>query len=227
MFELKPIEHKDFVITEENRSQIGYTSAITNLDIPANFMNDAGTIEYTVIGIDAFAFCGSNLVSVDIPDTVKSIGTCAFLNSHDLQTVKLPSELTVIKSNTFADCRSLTRIVIPDSVTVIEDGAFDMSSGTGSRLQSIQLSSNLISIRSTAFNGCKFQTIKLPETLQSIGFGAFAGCSELENINIPKNVKSVGQRAFYRCENLKTIKAPRGCSYESSDWCGTASVTYY
>lgn len=84
----------------------------------------------TAIGDGAFAcddddvFEGRcNLVSVEIPNSVTSIGNEAFYININLASVNLPDNLVSIGSWAFIGCVSLTELVIPNSVTSIGEDA--------------------------------------------------------------------------------------------------------
>ena len=77
----------------------------------------------TSIGYMAFYNC-TGLTSITIPDSVTSIGYMVFYNCTGLTAVKLPNKLTSIGNSTFYNCTGLTSITIPDSVTFIGPSAF-------------------------------------------------------------------------------------------------------
>ena len=54
-----------------------------------------------------------------IPNTVKSIGKCAFLYCVDLTSIEIPNSVTTIEQIAFMGCTGLTKIFIPKSVTTI------------------------------------------------------------------------------------------------------------
>ena len=60
-----------------------------------------------------------------IPDSVTSIGACAFLGCNSLTSIIIPDSVTSIGWLAFAYCNFLTSINIPDSVTSIEYCAFE------------------------------------------------------------------------------------------------------
>ena len=76
-----------------------------------------------------------------IPDSVMSIGDCAFLDCSSLTSIVIPNGVMSIGDYAFYNCSSLTSIVIPDGVTSIEEGAFQDCS----------------SLTSITFNGTKAQ----------------------------------------------------------------------
>lgn len=88
--------------------------------------------KFTTIPDNAFYGClwvtsvgpiGSG-ASVEIPDTVETIGFCAFMWCENLEEVTLPNGLKRIKSSAFGECEKLQMPTIPDSVYEIGDNAF-------------------------------------------------------------------------------------------------------
>ena len=123
-----------------------------------------------VVGIKDKAFRGSNIRSVEIPDSVTSIGDGAFYECRSLTSITIGSNVTSIGNEAFYNCRSLTSITIPNSVTSIGNYAFSYCSSLTS--------------------------ITLPNSVTSIGDGAFSFCSNLTSITIPNSVTSIGESAF-------------------------------
>ena len=67
----------------------------------------------------AIRYC-SNLIAVNIPNTVKTIGKEAFCGCTGLKSVEIPNGVTIIEEEVFESCSSLKTITIPESVTSIE-----------------------------------------------------------------------------------------------------------
>lgn len=70
-----------------------------------------------------FFDCDS-LTSINIGDSVKTIGHYAFFNCDLLTAVSIGDSVETIGNNAFYSCDSLTSITIPNSVTTIGDTAF-------------------------------------------------------------------------------------------------------
>lgn len=76
----------------------------------------------TEIGKSAFYGC-SNLKSVDLPNSVTTIGRYAFSRSG-LTNLTIPNSVTKIEDFAFYDCWSLKSVIVPKSVTTIGNNAF-------------------------------------------------------------------------------------------------------
>jgi hypothetical protein len=105
-------------------------------------------IEYELIRIPDYMFYGlSNLTTVQLPDTVTTIGTGAFDGCKRLTNINLPDNLTQIGENSFSFCESLTSITLPVTLTQIGQMAFYGCTN----LASINIPGSVISIGAYAF----------------------------------------------------------------------------
>ncbi len=178
--------------------------------IESAFKRHTGIVSVTLpeglktIGTSAFEDA-SNLKKVNIPSTVTSIGDYAFADCSSLTEITLPEGLTSIGIQSFANCTGLTEIVFPDGFTSIGDVAFLSCAG----LAKVKFSDSITKIGSGAFFSCTGLTeIDLPERLTIIDVIAFWGCSGLTEIVIPEGVTSIGMAAFNYCSNLSRIILP-------------------
>lgn len=129
---------------ESTHYLVGYYGNDSILNLPEDYHGN----DYI---IDAYAFTGdARIVSVNIPQTVGTIGRSAFANCCNLATVTLARGVMAIESNAFANCWSLTALVFPKSLTAIGDGAFKGCSG----LKTILFSENIDAYGSNVFEGC-------------------------------------------------------------------------
>ncbi|MBR4201299.1 MAG: leucine-rich repeat protein [Oscillospiraceae bacterium] len=72
-----------------------------------------------------YAMCKkTNLKSIVLPDSVKSIGDGAFSTCKNLTSVTLNKDLEKIDNGAFANCISLEKIVLPEKVEYIENSLF-------------------------------------------------------------------------------------------------------
>ena len=146
----------------------------------------------TSIGNCAFYGC-RGLTSVTIPDSVTSIGNWAFDGCAGLASVTIGNGVTSIGWGSFQDCTGLTSITIPDGVTNIGVSSFKGCSG----LTSITIPDGVTNIGASSFKGCSGLTsITIPDGVTSIDNYTFSGCSSLTSITIPASVKIIGDQAF-------------------------------
>ena len=147
-----------------------------------------------------------NLMEINIPDSVTSIGYRAFSRCHGLSSVTIPEGVTYIGNEAFYSCSELTKIAIPNSVIDLGEGAF-YNCG---KLTNITMSNNITTICEQTFFACSnLINIVIPDSVKTIEKGAFQGCDKLTNIIIPKNVTSIGERAFSGCDSLTSMIIPQ------------------
>ena len=107
----------------------------------------------TVIRDKAFSGC-TEVLNINLPKTLKSIGVEAFNGCTKLKTVNIATDsaLTEIKDRAFALCTGLTEIYIPENVKVMGSEIF---SGCVNLLKIYYYAENNISnnISTSAFNG--------------------------------------------------------------------------
>ena len=66
----------------------------------------------------------TELVSVDIPESVLSIGARSFADNSSLISVELHDGIQLIDRGAFSGCSNLTKIVLPDSINTISGDSF-------------------------------------------------------------------------------------------------------
>ena len=156
------------------------------------------------IGGRAFYECES-LTDITIPEGVTSIGEEAFEKCRNLPGINLPSELTSIGNRAFAYCSGLTDIDIPSGVTSAGYSVFAYCTG----LTHVTIPDGMTNIWRSMFDGCTgMRSVEIPDSVTSIGDFAFSECSGLTSINIPSGVTEIGGEAFAVCSKLKHITIP-------------------
>ena len=156
-----------------------------------------------------FAAC-KDLKSIDIPDSVTSIGNYAF-NRAGITNIKISDSVTNIGSYAFSECDALNNIIIPYGVTSIENGTFSDCSS----LSNIIIPNSVTNIGDYAFRWCdKLNNIIIPDDVTSIGESAFDSCNSLNSIVIPDSIEYIGDGVFWDWESNQTIyfKCPESSS---------------
>ena len=165
----------------------------------------------TSIGDCAFYGC-TGLTELTLPNSVRSIGDGAFSGCSGLTELTLPNSVTRIGDCAFYGCSGLTELILPNSVRSIGDIAFTYCSG----LEKITVESgnscydsrdNCNSIIDTEFNTLIVgcKNSVIPNSVTSIGYYAFYGCSGLTELTLPDSVASIGDGAFICCSDLSKI----------------------
>ena len=164
---------------------------------------------------DMFIFSANkyeNLVSVTVPNTVKSIGVTAFWNVPNV------NYTGKAKDSPWG------------AITVnglIEDG-FIYADAKKEKIMyyfgdggDIVLENTVKSLNHNLFGGCEgLQSITLPESLEEIGNYAFDNCKNLKTINISNSVTNIGSSAFNGCESLEYNE------YDNALYLGNAENPY-
>lgn len=134
-----------------------------------------------LVEIGEEAFKGSDVTSILMPNTVKSLGTHAFEDCKKLKEVTLSSSLTLIPMAAFRGCDALQELQVPASVTQIADLAFEASG---------------------------LKEMELPMGVETVGAGAFYNCQQLEKLAFPNSLKKLGVCCFLYCNKLKSLTLP-------------------
>ena len=153
----------------------------------------------TSVGNFAFSFC-RNLQSINIPNSVKTIGSYAF-EGCSLKTVTIPEGVTSIGNFAFSECGSLISVIIPKSMSIISKGAFENCIA----LTSITIPGSVYMIEEYAFWNCKSLTsVIIPDWVTQICSYAFEG-SGLETITIGSGINKIDAKAFASCKNISDV----------------------
>ena len=169
----------------------------------------------TEIPDNAFENC-SALTSVEIPNTITSIGSSAFKSCSSLTnlTFQENSTLTEINNSAFAYCSNLTTVTIPASVTGIYISAFDQCTNLAEI--TFEEGSQLQALGNGAIRDTKITEITLPATLNN--FQGLAHNDYLQTVTFTSNVILSGNLkksgTFDDCPALTTIYVPNSALEE-------------
>ena len=196
----------------------------------------------------------TDLLSIDISNSVTTIGTDAFNGTTNMTSCTLPNNtsFTIIPNNCFQGS-GLTSIDIPDSVTTIGYNAFYLSR----ELATVTIPNSVTSIGLSAFSynaitsftipdkvetlsnyiffaSNSLASVTIPNSVTSIGNGAFTNTA-LTSITLPDSVTSIGNEAFRNCSNLRSFKLPNNpnfttipqdCFKNSLNWDSPQSIPH-
>jgi len=190
----------------QSNYQSGYNYYYYNYDQCTDITSVVIPSSVRTIGDDAFARC-TGLTTVTIPTSVTSIGENVFYNCTNLVTVNFnATNCSSVGYNTWYGCTKFTTLNLGNTVTRIPTGGFLGAT----KIASITLPNSLTTIGDSGFDGCTALTTVTcgnASTLATIGGEAFADCSYLANINLPNSVTTIGDYAFAGCTRLNSTTA--------------------
>ena len=161
----------------------------------------------------------NKVMSIKIPDSVKSIEEGAFFNCFSLRSINIPDGITTIEESVFESCNSLTGIRLPNKLKTIKEAAFYSCES----LKSIEIPESVVSIEKSAFEMCgSLKSVNLPNGLKTIGERAFCDCSSLKSIDIPNGVSKISDSSFFGCKDLKSFTIPK--SVKCIEYCALFDV---
>ena len=140
------------------------------------------------IGEDAFRG-HHNLTSIYLPDTIQTIGSCAFFDCYQLSSITLPASAVFQKENpsNYA-CRDAKSLFVH-----LTAGSGTMPDFTGNYTWTPWYSASWYNIP---------VTVVIDDGVKNIGASAFRACDDLISLTVGKDVAAVGDEAFHGCSSL-------------------------
>ena len=190
-----------------------------NLYIGENKIEEL-VVPTTVKDIKARAFAGGNFTTVNIPNSVMTIGTDAFADCTELETVHFedsesPLDLVAGAFHYYKDNNTYYQ--------VINDLYLGRSIANRTSLLPRNLVIGNLVTEFYNFKGNKYlESLTLGSGLTAIPADAFEGCSSLTEVTIPNSVTSIGDNAFSGIElkelTLEATKVPEFCNFFSDSF---------
>lgn len=158
-----------------------------------------------MVTIDDYAFqsIGSDAnvgLNFEVPNTLSVIGKFAFYKSA-VSSINIPNSVTTIGESCFAENTKLEKVTLGNGCSELPKNVF---SGC-SLLSSVVLSNGLETISDAAFFGCKvLESISIPGTVLQIGQNTgvsnlpFYNCTSLKSVRFEDGASSLVLGSYYR-----------------------------
>ncbi len=185
----------------------------------------------------------SNITSVTIPDSVKSIGKDAFTNTAYYNNTDNWDDGVLYASNWILDCDTSKSGILeikPGCVGIAENAFYNCTNIRAVKIDTIEdwLKINFSNEYSNpTYYGVDLyigvsklsSDVIIPDGIKRIGKYAFYNFDQIENVSIPTSVTEIDEYAFYGCTGLTSITIPDGVTsigeYAFYNCTGLTSVT--
>ncbi len=197
-------------------TKVNFNSALENIDNDA-FQVTSALQEITFASpsnltrIGTWVFYMSGLTKLELPASLKEIGSTAFGNNKNLKTVTVAnnSQLESIGASAFSGNSNLESFTFEGSTALktISQGAFS----NDTKLASFDVPANVETIGRAAFDGTssmKHVTFQAPAKIKKIKEAAFQNATALENIDLTEGLEEIQKDAFNKCTSLTEIGIP-------------------
>ena len=196
--------------TEEGILTIYGTGSMSNYSRtpPWNSYKDSITkvvVQSGVTSIGNYAFYEhSALRSVELPDTIRSLGLGSFAWAESLTAIHIPEGVTSVPEDCFWACLSMTEVTLPSTLKTIGQGAFYSTDITA-----INLPAGLTDIGEDAFWQCyELKSVTIPTGVTVLRYNVFGSCSSLHTAILHDGITTIERSAFNGCSSLRNMTLP-------------------
>lgn len=168
--------------------------SVSSVAIPS-YINDM-----PVVSIKAYSFMESEITEIILPDTLKYIGTFAFMNCSKLININFPEGLDSLGAGAFDGCISLGDIEIDCPNLLTGKLAFNGACAKNVTINTTVLPSSVM------YSFESFESFIIGHDVREIGYHFLENDLELNNnIVIPENVKVISSEGGYLPFNEVTV----------------------
>ena len=200
----------DFIFGKQNdvNTLLYYLGNAKELTLPADYKG-----ENYVIGANVFEN-NTTISSIEIPNSVTSIGWDAFQGCSGLTSIEIPNSVTSIGEDAFYNCSELKEVHINEISAWCNISFGSLNANPLYYAKNLYLNDELIT------------ELTIPNSVRNIRNYAFYNCSGLTSIEIPNSVTSIGNAAFENCTELKTVYNFSNLTFSKGS-SSNGYVTYY
>ena len=232
------VTHAEYALTQSSVETVTFAEGIAN--IPGYICYQTTSLKNIVMpeiaegaekyAIEEHAFYYTSVSSVSFPETLTSIGRCAFEGCALITEVTIPDKVTSLGSYSFKNCKRISSFKIGSSVATLGnymlDGCVSLKEAYipksvveaeyafyGSGIESITFEEGIAAIpEAICYNAPYLKNVTIPEKEDvvdgySIKNYAFQSTAITE-IKLPESLTSIGTAAFEGCSLLTGVVIP-------------------
>lgn len=136
----------------------------------------------TILESSAFSKL-SNVVSVQLPQSLETVEAGAFVELSSLKEITLPRNVSSVSSIAFQQCYALENIYI------------DNQNAWYRSVDGILFSKDMKTLQ--CFPHARSGDYEIPDCVTTLPFGSFMDCGQLSSVTIPKSVTSIDSTSFH------------------------------
>lgn len=184
-----------------------------------------GDLQYTVVNGEAWITGNTidSLTDLEIPDhlsgyPVAVIDSGAFADCTNLRSVTLPGTVRSVHHTAFLGCSSLESFTVPDSEHYQAIGGVLFEAGghtlvrypAGSMLTAYTVPTGTVTVNPYAFAGSgNLEILTLPYTVKTIHNHGLSDCTSLVTVTLPSGgITTLGEEAMSGCTSLGIVSFP-------------------
>ena len=179
------------------------------------------------IGINSFATSG--LTSIEIPTTVTTIKSNAFLNCVNLESVKYPTSVSEHNPNIFEGCSSMITLTIYGNGEMKDYTSEDNQpwKSVNEQITTVTIENTVTKLGTYSFAGFnKIVEITIPTSVTTLGTHVFDGCTLLNNVKWESTeISIIPEYTFSECTSLKSFTIPSTISTIKSNAFISSGIT--
>ena len=230
------INDNGYIIHKDGNEKVlvGYIGSETDLILPSYVTQIYNNVFYNYI----------NLTSIEIPESVTSIGDGAFANCYKLVEICNKSTLNItIGSSDYGHIGYFalavynnsdlykTKLSNDDGYIIYTKGEEKVLIGYTGTKKDLVIPSYVTTIYNYAFYNCaNLTSVTIEDSVTNIGSYAFYNCANLTSVTIGDSVTNIGSYAFYNCSSLTSIEIPDSVTsigYSAFYSCSKLMKVYY
>lgn len=162
------------------------------------------------VALASASFAGKKLNAVNLPDSVKKLGSYAFQNCNSLKSINL-NNVEYIDTACFVNCTGLTSIDLSNIKSVYSGGFTTCTSITEVNTNNLvgwcmanfsgYQSTPVYFSKSLKVNGNLITDLIIPEEITKLKNYTFEYCRNIIKVEFPANISSLGDYSFAYCIN--------------------------